>query len=116
MPWAFICMYIINRDQNLSYETLTVIIAKLFGELYQVLSLSYCASTACRSFIYFKLVACRFQLNENVKMLCLYCMIQKVHLRKDQWGKLRCDFPVVTLRHYGERAVSFKKVNLPELL
>ena len=33
-----------------------------------------------------------------------------------QWSKLRCDFPVVTLRHYRERAVSFKKVNPPELL
>ena len=39
-----------------------------------------CASTACGSFAYFKLVRYRFQLNENAKMLCLYCTIQKVQI------------------------------------
>ena len=68
----------VNRDQNLFYETLAVIIAKLFGELYRLLSLSCCAHPLLAEVS--PILTCRFQLNENVKMLCLYCMIQKVQI------------------------------------
>ena len=33
-----------------------------------------------------------------------------------QWDKLWHDFPVFIVSHYGEQAVSFKKVDLPESL
>ena len=33
-----------------------------------------------------------------------------------QWGKLWCDFPVITVSHHGEWTVSFEKVDLPESL
>ena len=106
----------INRDQNLFYETLTVIIAKLFGELYRVLSLSCCTSTACRSFTYFNMQISIERKCEDALFVLHDSKGTNICVKTIQWGKLRCDFPVVTLRHYGERAFSFKKVNLPELL
>ena len=61
----------------------------------------------------------KFQLNENVKALCLYCTDSKgrnICVKAIQWNKLWYDFPVFTVSHYGEQAVSLKTVDLPESL
>ena len=47
----------------------------------------------------------------------LYCTDSKgknICVKAIQWDKLWYDFPVFIVSHYGEQAVSFKKVNLPE--
>ena len=61
----------------------------------------------------------KFQLNENAMALFLYCTDSKgtnIFVKVIQWDKLWYDFPVVSVSHYGEQAVSFKMVNLPESL
>ena len=110
--------------QNFIHQVLAVIIAKLIyqkkvGELYRVLPLSSCSFNVCVSYGHFHFFPYKFQLNENAKALCLYCTDLKgtnISVKVIQWDKLWYDFPVLTVSHYGEQAVSFKKVDLPESL
>ena len=69
----------------------------------------------CVSYAHFNFFPYRFQLNENAKALCLYCTNSKntnIFVKVIQWDKLWYDFPVFTVSHYGEQAVSFKMVEL----
>ena len=103
-----------------------MIIAKLFiyqkkalGELYRALPLSSRTSNVCISYAHFNFFPYKFQLNENAKALCLYCTDLKytnIFVKVIQWDKLWYDFPVFTVSHYGEQAVSFKMVDLPKSL
>ena len=50
---------------------------------------------------------------------CLYCTDSKgtnICVKVIQWGKLWYDVPILTVSYYGEQAVSFKKVDIPESL
>ena len=92
---------------------------KALGELYRALLLSSCAFNVCVSYAHFHFFPYKFQLNENAKALCLYCTDWKgknICVKAIQWDKLWYDFPVFIVSHYGEQAVSFKKVDLPESL
>ena len=115
--------------QNFFHEALALIIAKLqylysyqkkaFGELYQALPLSSRTFNVCVSYAHLNFFPYKFQLNENAKVLCLYCTDSKdtnIFVKGIQWDKLRYDFPVFTVSHYGEQAVSFKMVDLPKSL
>ena len=107
---------------NFFLEALAVIIAKIaistyqkkaFGELYQPLPLSSTTlRVQClRKLRPFKFFSYKFQLNENVKALCLYCTNlngTNISVKVIQWGKLLYDFPVFTVSHYTEQAVSIK--------
>ena len=71
------------------------------------------------SYAHFHFFPYKFQLNENAKALCLYCTDLKdtnICVKAIQWDKLWYDFPVSTVSDYGEQAVSFKMVDLPESL
>ena len=70
----------------------------------------------CIRYTHFHFFPYKFQLNENAKALCLYCTDSKgknICVKAIQWDKLWYDFPVFTVSHYREQAVSLKKVNLP---
>ena len=89
--------------QNFFHVALAVIIAKrqylyidqkkAFGELYRALKImrrrSACTAPTRKTNIFVKVI---------------------------QWDKLWYAFPVITVSHYGERAVSFKMVDLPKSL
>ena len=92
---------------------------KAFGGLYRALPLCSCAFNVCGSYAHFNVFPYKFQLNENAKALCLYCTDSKginICVKAIQWDKLWYDFPVFTVSDYREKAVSFKKVDLPESL
>ena len=77
---------------------------------YRALPLSSCAFNVCVSYDNFHFFPYKFQLNENAKALCLYCTDSKgtnICVKTIRWWY---DFT------YGEQAVSFKKVDLPESL
>ena len=109
--------------QNFLYEALSVITSKLqylypvyqnkaLGELYRALLLSSCAFNVCVGYAHFHFFPYTFQLNENAKALCLYCTDSKgknICVKAIQWDKPWYDFPVFTISHYGEQAVSLKK-------
>ena len=81
--------------------------------------LSSCTFNVCASYAHFHFFPYKFQLNENAKALCLYCTDSKgknICVKAIQWDKLWYDFPVFIVSHYGEQAVSFEKVDLPESL
>ena len=105
--------------QKFFNEALAAIIAKL-QYLYTRRRLSAtCAFNVCGSYAHFKIFPYKFQLNENAKALCSYCTDSKgtnISVKVIQWGKLWYNFPMLTVSHYGEQAVSFKKVDLPKSL
>ena len=71
------------------------------------------------SYAHFHFFPYKFQSNENAKALFLYCTDSKgtnIFVKVIQCDKLWYDFPGFTVSHYGEQAVSFKMVNLPESL
>ena len=73
----------------------------------------------CVSYAHFNFFPYKFQLNENAKALCFYCTDSKgknICVKAIQWDKLWYDFPVFIVSHYGEQAVSFETVDLPESL
>ena len=73
----------------------------------------------CVSYAHFNFFPYKFQLNESAKALCLYCTDSKdtnICVKVIQWDRLWYDFPVFTVSHYGEQAVSFKMVDLPKSL
>ena len=81
--------------------------------------LSSCTFNVCVSYAHFHFLPYKFQLNENAKALCLYCTDSKGKnscVKAIQCDKLWYDFPVFIVSHYGEQAVSFEKVDLPESL
>ena len=101
--------------QNFFHKVLAVIFAKdqhpyTRRSIQQALSpFSSWAFNVCRSYVHF------LRLNRNVKALCLYCTDSyktPISVKVIQWYH----FPLVTQCHSGEWAVSFKRVNLPELL
>ena len=92
---------------------------KALGELYRALPLSSRTFNVCISYAHYYFFPYKFQLNENAKALCLYCTDSKdtnIFVKVIQWDRLWYDFPVFTVSHYGEQAVSFKMVDLPKSL
>ena len=92
---------------------------KALDELYRAVPLSSCAFNVCVSYAHFNFFPYKFQLNENVKALCLYCTDSRgknICVKAIQWEKLWHGFPVFIVSHFGEQAVYFKKVDLPESL
>ena len=69
----------------------------------------------CVSYAHLNFFPYKFQLNENAKAV-LHRLKRHKYFCEGQWDKLRYDFPVFTISHYGEQAVSFKMVDLPKSL
>ena len=110
--------------QNFFHGALAVIIIKL-QYLYTRRKLSVSSIERCDfpvacsmcvlSYAHFHFFPYEFQLNKNVKALCLYYTDPKgtdIFVKTIQWDKLCYDFPVFAVSHSGEQAVSFKKVDL----
>jgi len=67
-------------------------------------------------YAHFNFLPYKLPLNRNVNALRLYCTDNNICVKSIQWHKLWYHFPVVIQRYFGEQAVSFKKVSLPESL
>ena len=102
--------------QNFFHKVLVVIFIlqkKAIGELYRVIPFSSCAFNVRKSCAHFNF----FSIQTSIEQKCKRApFLLNICVKTIQWHNLWYQFPVFIQSYFGERAVSFKKVSLPESL